>query len=135
MVYNSFNATLALHVQEVFRWGPREVGFLFLALVGPSVLLGPSAGWLRDAVGVRWPTVVGTGLATPLYILIGLVGAERFHWMRDDMGKGICVGALILMGVAIELTSGVCVIEGTRMSCVALYSEKLMLPLTAMALF
>ena len=43
-VYNSFNATLVLHVQELFHWSPRQVGFLFLALIGPSVLFGLFAG-------------------------------------------------------------------------------------------
>ena len=56
---------------------------------------------------MRWPTIVGTGLATPLYILIGLVGAKRFHWMEGDVGKTIYIGALVLMGVAIELTAGI----------------------------
>ena len=126
-VYNSFNATLALHVQEVFQWGPRQVGLLFLALVGPSALLGPFAGWLRDAIGVRWPTIVGTGLATPLYVLIGLVGDERFPRMKGDLGKGICIGVLLLMGFAIELTAGMCIIEGTRMSSAVLFRNLVLL--------
>lgn len=114
--FNSFNATLALHVQELFHWGPRQVGFLYLALVGPSVLLGPFAGWLRDTIGVRWPTLVGTGFATPLYVVIGLVGDKRFPLMRGELGKRIYIGALALMGVAIELTTGSCMVEGTRMA-------------------
>ena len=114
--YNSFNATLALHVEETFSWGPRQVGFLFLTLAGPSVLLGPPVGWLRDSIGVRAPTILGTGLATLSYILIGLPGSGIFVRMRSlDGGKGIYIGGLVMMGVAIELTAGICIIEGTRM--------------------
>lgn len=115
--YNSFNTTLALHVEETFQWGPGQVGLLFLALAGPSVLLGPPVGWLRDSIGVRAPTILGTGLATLSYILIGLAGSGSFAWMRSlDAGKGIYIGGLVMMGVAIELTAGISIIEGTRMS-------------------
>lgn len=114
--FNSFHATLVLRIEELYHWGPREVGFLYLALVGPSVLLGPFAGWLRDAIGVWWPNIVGTGFATPLYVVIGLVGDERFPWTQGELGKGIFIGALVLMGFAIELTSGTCLVEGTRMA-------------------
>ena len=115
IVWSSFNTTLALHVQDVFHWGPRQVGFLFLALVLPSVLLGPLAGWVRDRVGVRWPAVAGTSLATPLFFLMGHVGDERFPSMRGELGKAICVGVVILMGFAIELTESICIVEGSRM--------------------
>lgn len=114
--FNSFNTTLALHVQELYHWGPREVGFLYLALTGPSVLLGPFAGWLRDRIGVRWPTLIGTGLAAPLYVVVGLIGDKRFSWTQGELGKGILIGALILMGCALELTSGTCLVEGIRMT-------------------
>ena len=114
--YNSFNTTLALHVKVTFQWGPPEVGLLFLALAGPSVLLGPPVGWLRDSIGVRTPTILGTGLATLSYILTGSAGSGSFSWMQSlDAGKGIYIGGLILMGVAIELTAGICIVEGTRM--------------------
>ena len=114
--YNSFNTTLALHVEETFQWGPRQVGLLFLALAGPSVVLGPPAGWLRDSIGVRAPTIFGTGLATVSYVLIGLAGSGSFAWTRSlDDGKGIYIGGLVMMGVAIEFTAGLCFVEGTRM--------------------
>ena len=115
--FNSFNTTLALHVKETFRWGPRQVGLLFLVLAGPSMVLGPLVGWLRDLIGVRVPTIFGTGLATSSYVLIGLVGSETFVWMRSlDAAKGVYIAGLAMMGVAIELTAGICIIEGTRMS-------------------
>ena len=129
IIFNSFGATLALHVQDVFDWGPRQVGFLFLALVGPSVLLGPFTGWLRDLIGIRWPTMVGTGLATFLFILIGHVGDETLDWMQGDVGKKICVGTLLLMGVAMELTEGICTIEGTGMLIISQNLEQPILSL------
>lgn len=133
-VYNSFNATLALHVEEVFYWGPREVGFLFLALVGPSVVLGPAAGWLRDLISVRWPTIVGTGLTAPFYIVLGWVGSDTFPRMQGDLGKEIFVGALLLMGTAIELTAGMCIIEGTRMLSLSQCPKHIMHLLISMAM-
>ena len=114
--FTSFNATAALHVQKIFHWGPREVGFLFLALTGPSVLFGPFAGWARDAVGVRWPLSVGTVLAIPLFVVIGLVGDARSPpWMQGKSGKRVYIGTLALMGVAMELATGTCMVEGARM--------------------
>ncbi|KAL8660528.1 MAG: hypothetical protein Q9202_006451 [Teloschistes flavicans] len=124
IVYTSLTATLALHVENVFSWGPGHLGLLFLAFVGPSVLLGPFAGWLRDSVGVRWPTIIGTGLAAPCYVLLGLTGDERFHWVQGNLGKRICIGSLVLTGVAIELTVGMGIVEGVRMSS-SLVSRKL----------
>ena len=114
--YNSFNATLALHVEKKFQWGPAQVGYLFLALVGPSALLGPPVGWLRDSIGVRAPTILGTGLATLSYVLIGLAGSGRFALTPGlEAEKGIYIGGLVMMGIAIELTAGICIIEGTSM--------------------
>ena len=114
--YKSFNTTLVLHVEDTFQWGPRQAGLLFLALAGPSVLFGPPVGWLRDSIGVRPLTILGTGLATLSYVLIGLAGSGRFAWTRSlDAGKGIYIGGLMMMGVAIELTAAICITEGIRM--------------------
>ncbi|KAL8974052.1 MAG: hypothetical protein Q9197_001708 [Variospora fuerteventurae] len=110
---SSFNTTLPLHAQTTFRWGPREVGLLFLALLGPSVMLSPFAGWLRDALGVRRPAMAGTFLAIPSFVLIGHAGNEGVSWLRGDHGKVLLVGALLLAGFAIELTAGTAIIEGT----------------------
>ena len=116
IVYNSFNATLALHVQTVFNWGPRQTGALYLALVSPSLVLGPFAGWLRDSWGVRWPTIAGTAIAVPSYILLGLAGDEHYRCLQGNHGKGIVIGTLVMIGFAIVLTNGICTIEGTSMS-------------------
>lgn len=114
---NSFNTTLAVQVEEAFGWGPRQVGLLFLALAGPSVLLGPSVGWLRDCIGVRVPTIIGSGLSSVLYVLIGVTGSGYLHsWSSLEVQKGIFIAALVLMGIAIEMISGICIIEGTRTS-------------------
>jgi hypothetical protein len=65
---------------------------------------------------VRAPTIVGTGLATLSYVLIGSTGSESFARMRSqDAEKGIYIGGLMVMRVAIRLTAGICIIEGTRM--------------------
>ena len=112
--YNSFNTTIVLHVEERFQWGPRHVGLAYLALAAPSVFFGPPAGWLRDSMGVRPLTILGTGLATLSYISIGLAGSECFAWTQSlEAGKGIYIGGLMIMGVAIELTAGLCITEGT----------------------
>lgn len=118
--YNSINTTVALQAEKRFQYGPRQVGFLFLALAGPSVFLGPSVGWLRDSIGVRVPTIFGTGLATLSYCSIGLAGSEKLCWMLSlDAAKGIYMGGFSMMGVAMELTGGISIIEGTRMFIVA----------------
>ncbi|KAL8641308.1 MAG: hypothetical protein Q9228_001860 [Teloschistes exilis] len=95
IAYNSFNTTLALQVEEAFQWGPRQVGLLFIALAGPSVILGPSVGWLRDSIGVRLPTILGTGLATISYVLIGLAGSHTLAWIPSlNAARDTYVGGL-----------------------------------------
>ena len=117
ITYNSFNATLPLHVEELFGWNSEQTGFLFLALVGPSIVLGPFAGWLRDRVGVKGPTMAGTLITIPAFVLLGAAGDPKIPWAQGDGGKAALISGLILMGLGIEFTVGTCFIEGTRKCC------------------
>lgn len=48
IMVSSFDATIPLHVQEVFGWGSFASGMLFVALQAPGAVCGPLCGWLRD---------------------------------------------------------------------------------------
>ncbi|KAF5860190.1 hypothetical protein ETB97_001833 [Aspergillus alliaceus] len=60
-----FNATLPLHVREVFHWGGMPSGLLFAALQAPRIVMAPLVGWLKDRVGTRFPTVFAFVGLTP----------------------------------------------------------------------
>lgn len=48
IMVSSFDATIPLHVQEVFGWGSFSAGMMFVALQAPGAVFGPICGWLRD---------------------------------------------------------------------------------------
>jgi len=48
IIVSSFDATIPLHVQEVFGWGSFSAGMMFVALQAPGAIFGPICGWLRD---------------------------------------------------------------------------------------
>lgn len=48
IILSSFDATIPLHVEEIFDWGPSLASLMFLALQGPSLVFAPICGILRD---------------------------------------------------------------------------------------
>lgn len=48
IMVSAFDATIPLHVQEVFGWGSFPAGMMFVALQAPGAVFGPICGWLRD---------------------------------------------------------------------------------------
>lgn len=71
-VRTSFDSTLPLFVLSTFGWGATGAGFIFLALILPS-LMGPMTGWLSDKYGPKWPATAGLLMATPLLVCLGFV--------------------------------------------------------------
>ena len=70
-----FNATLPVHLRNTFNWGPSLVGATFFVLQVPIVFLSPLLGWVRDRVGVRYPTTIGWTLLCPLLCCLGIPGS------------------------------------------------------------
>lgn len=59
MIVSGFDATLPIHLRDSFGWSSAPIGSIFLALQIPAMFLAPLVGWLRDRVGLRWPTSLG----------------------------------------------------------------------------
>lgn len=59
VILSGFDATLPLHLQDVFGWNSLPIGMIFLGIQIPAMLLGPLVGWLRDCIGIRYPTALG----------------------------------------------------------------------------
>ncbi|KAL4750530.1 hypothetical protein BDW72DRAFT_203800 [Aspergillus terricola var. indicus] len=69
-----FNTTLPVYLRDTFSWGPSSVGATFFALQVPVVFLSPVLGWVRDRVGVRYPTTAGWVLLCSLLYCLGVPG-------------------------------------------------------------
>ncbi|KAI9368044.1 major facilitator superfamily domain-containing protein [Aspergillus egyptiacus] len=113
-VLTSFEATLPLHVRDVFGWGPSVTGAMFFCLEIPSVFMGPLSGWVRDRVGVRMPTTLGLVALAPLLWLLGVPGDEKFPWASaDTRGYIIYVACMFGIGAVSPFLSGVGILELT----------------------
>lgn len=116
-IRSSFSTTLPLHVQGVFHWGSLPAGLMFAALQGPSFILSPFVGWLKDRIGTREPTTLGFAILAPLFWLIGTPGDERFPWANEN-NRGPLIYTMTILGIGIvsTLLNGSGTIEATCMS-------------------
>jgi hypothetical protein len=106
-ILSGFDATLPLHLQNVFGWGSLPVGMIFLGLQVPGILLGPLIGWLRDRIGLRYPTTLGWALLVPLLWLLAVPGHHDFAWARPETnGKIIFISGIVGIGFAFLLIRG-----------------------------
>ncbi|KNG89003.1 hypothetical protein ANOM_002422 [Aspergillus nomiae NRRL 13137] len=103
----AFDATLPLHLRDVFHWNTLSVGMIFLSLEVPSMCLGPLVGWLRDRAGARWPATIGWALIAPLLWLLGVPGEKKFSWASPETnGEAIFITSLVSIGIAFTLVRG-----------------------------
>ncbi|CEJ62612.1 hypothetical protein PMG11_11109 [Penicillium brasilianum] len=103
----SFNATLPLHLREIFGWGSLPVGMLFLALQGPFILLGSTFGKLYDRLGPKYPTTVGWLLMIPLLGFLSVPGEVQFPWASAEIhGPAIVVASVLCIGIALTSVRG-----------------------------
>ncbi|KAJ5759441.1 major facilitator superfamily domain-containing protein [Penicillium odoratum] len=102
----ALNTTLPVHLRQIFGWGPLDVGTMFLLLRVPAIVLGPFSGWLRDLVGLRYPTTIGWVLLSPLFVIMGLPGNGMSWASGEDHGKPIFVFSMIGIGMMLPLIQG-----------------------------
>ncbi|KAJ5971872.1 uncharacterized protein N7479_001790 [Penicillium vulpinum] len=107
----SFDATLPLHVEEKFGWGPSATGLLFAGLVVPGVLIGPLAGWVRDRIGTRSPTVVCAILEAVAFGLMGIAGSDIPWASAYAMGKPLYITSIVAVGTLRPFVSGIAPVE------------------------
>ncbi|KAJ5644202.1 Major facilitator superfamily domain general substrate transporter [Penicillium longicatenatum] len=114
IVTTSLDATLPLHVQEKFGWGPSCAGLLFSGLVIPGLIVGPIAGWVRDRVGARVPIVLGSILQSALLGLMGIAGSDAVPWASVRTGgKSMYIASIIGIGAVRPFVSGLAPVELT----------------------
>lgn len=114
VVTTSLDATLPLHVEEKFGWGPSSAGLLFAGLVVPGLIVGPIAGWVRDRIGARFPVMVGSFLQAALLGLMGIAGSDTTPWASVRTGgKTIYIVSIIGIGIVRPFVSGIAPAELT----------------------
>ncbi|KAF9888186.1 hypothetical protein FE257_009181 [Aspergillus nanangensis] len=111
---SSFSATLPLHVQKTFGWGTAVVGLQFTYLAVPGLLFSPLVGWIRDRIGVRYPTVVAFIFLSMSLWLLGVPGNDHFPWAgASNRGPAVYTAAIIFYGIVRPFSSGVAPLELT----------------------
>jgi MFS family permease len=104
---SGFDATLPLHLRDVFGWRSLPIGMTFLALQIPNIFLSPLAGWLRDRHGLRYPTTVGWSLMAPLLWLLGVPGSTHSPWIvSDKIGEFMFIICILGIGAVTTLVRG-----------------------------
>ncbi|KAJ5190938.1 uncharacterized protein N7498_009923, partial [Penicillium cinerascens] len=110
----TFNATVPLHVREVFQWGGMQSGLMFGALQAPRLVVTPLVGWLKDRAGTRIPTAFGFAILAPLLWLLGIPGSEQFPFINAVIrGTVLYVLVMTLIGIQFSFLNGSGSIEAT----------------------
>lgn len=100
--------TLPVHLRQAFDWKSLLISVMFFCLQVPNIVLSGPAGWLRDHIGLRTPTVLGWSAMIPPLILMGLPGNSHFPWAGSDAaGQPIFITSLIALGGIMPLVRGV----------------------------
>lgn len=128
LLLTSLEATLPLHVQDVFGWGSFGAGMMFLGVQAPGILLSPIVGWLRDRVGTRHPTWIAFALLAPNMWLLGTPGDTRFPWAMGQRGRAVFTTSVICIGAFSNLLNGVGLMESKRKLVVFKSSLLFLLP-------
>jgi MFS family permease len=107
MIISGFDTTLPIHLREEFGWRPAPIGSIFLGIQIPSMILGPFVGWLRDRIGLRWPTTLGWALSTPLFWFLGVPGKDNFLGVGDGpKGQAVFVATMLGIGIIWSFVRG-----------------------------
>ncbi|KAL6229193.1 major facilitator superfamily domain-containing protein [Aspergillus navahoensis] len=103
---SSFEATIPLHIRDVFQWDSLEAGILFLVLQAPTMIPVFPVGWLKDRIGMRLPVTLGFLVMAPSLWLLGVPGTRQFQWAEGKAGEVFYVAMLVAIGVARTLVIG-----------------------------
>ncbi|KAI9375057.1 MFS general substrate transporter [Aspergillus egyptiacus] len=109
-IMTGFNTTWPVHLRRIFGWGPSPVGLLFFIRQAPGVLLSPVSGWVRDRLGLRYPTAIAWATLALLVLFLGVPGDQHFpwNWASDQRsGKAIFITCVAGIGVVSPFVRGV----------------------------
>ncbi|KAF3924034.1 hypothetical protein ABW21_db0206472 [Orbilia brochopaga] len=110
----SYGTTVPTHVKFAFGWGSLPAGLLFAAIEGPTIVMSPFFGWLRDRVGTGRPAGTGFILLAPLVWLLGAADQKQFPWaVTEDSAKHTYIAAAVGIGLVTNLMAGVGTVEIT----------------------
>ncbi|KAJ6092710.1 hypothetical protein N7486_007999 [Penicillium sp. IBT 16267x] len=114
LLITTFNATIPLHVRDVFGWGGMQSGLMFACLQAPRLMMSPFVGWLKDRIGTRIPTAFGFATIAPLVWLLGVPGSAQYPCISfGNWGPTLYVSAMILLGFQTAFLNGSGMIEAT----------------------
>ncbi|KAJ5618726.1 MFS general substrate transporter [Penicillium herquei] len=109
---SAFDSMLPLHLRDVFNWGSLPAGLVFLTIQLPGPFLSPLVGWLRDRVGIRYPTTIGWIVVSLLLWTLTIPGQRGFEWASPDRaGKPMFVVTMIGFGMTIPFVRGVALLQ------------------------
>lgn len=107
MVVSGFDATLPIHLRDTFGWGSAPIGSIFLGLQIPAMFLAPFIGWVRDTIGLRWPTTIGWALTAPLLWFSGVPGQDDFLGVGSGTrGQAAFIASIVGVGITTTLVRG-----------------------------
>ncbi|KAJ8295615.1 putative MFS-type transporter C18.02 [Rhodotorula toruloides] len=72
--FGLLEAGMVLYVKEHYGLDEQGAGLIFLAVVIPSFIIAPLAGWLTDLYGSKWPATVGMAIVTAAFPLLIIRG-------------------------------------------------------------
>ncbi|KAJ5920886.1 hypothetical protein N7466_009212 [Penicillium verhagenii] len=114
ILMTTFNATVPLHVRDVFGWGSMQSGLMFASLQAPRLIMAPVVGWLKDRFGTRMPTTFGFAILAPSLWLLGLPGSAQFpSKSMENWGPTLYILAMTLVGFQSAFLNGSGMIEAT----------------------
>lgn len=130
MILSGFDATLPIHLRDAFGWTSAPIGSIFLALQIPGMCLSPFVGWLRDRIGLRYPTTIGWGLTAPLLWFSGVPGPDNFLGVgAGSRGQGAFVATMIGIGIVVSFSRGAGTFQLTSESSVQSGARTLLISL------
>lgn len=107
-VLGLFSATIPTEAEALFNFSSVRVGFLFIALFIPYLLLGGIAGKTVDRFGTRGVATTAYGLLVPSLILLGL---PSYRLLPFTSNVGLFCAILSLNGIFLVLGSSTSFVE------------------------
>jgi MFS family permease len=97
----TFDATIPLEAEGLFRFDSLKSGLLFIALDIPYLILGPVAGWAVDRYGTKPAAVLGFGYLVPTLVLLRLPAEDLVKQEAHNIVLYCAILALNGIGMAI----------------------------------
>ena len=104
MLIAFLDVTLPVFVKNIFHWGSRGAGLIFIACSAPS-LLGTLIGILSDRFGTRKVAAVGFAMLVPSLALLGDVKDNNVGNIVILCCLLVLIGEHTLSGIVLNLTT------------------------------